>query len=134
LHADYRFDILAPTSTPTPTRAPAILGHGTWEGRQPQPDPSQILPISLTLRLTTGGPYIDYPLQNTDASGLFTVSVAGLPNGTYNWRAKGPQYLANAGTITLAGDPVTLLEAGLLRAGDVNGDNVVNINDFSTLR
>jgi hypothetical protein len=136
LFTDYVFNIVAPTDTPTPapTTTTVIRGHGTWEGRQPQPDPSQILPISLTLRLTTGGPYVDYPLQNTDASGLFTVSVAGLPNGTYNWRAKGPQFLANAGTITLAGNPITFLEAGLLRTGDANGDNVVNINDFNILK
>src|SRR5207249_885720 len=96
-----------------------------------QPNASQILPISLTLHLATGGAYIEYPFQNTDASGQFTVSVAGLPSGTYDWWAKGPQYLANGGTIALAGDPVTYLEAGLLRAGDANGDNVVNVQDFS---
>ncbi len=134
LYTDYFINIAAPTNTPTPTRGPDIRGHGTWEGRQPQPDPSQMLPISLTLRLTTGGPYIDYPLQTTDASGQFTVSVAGLPNGTYNWRAKGPQFLANAGTITLTGNPVTNLEAGLLRTGDANGDNIVNVSDFNVLR
>ncbi len=136
LYTDYVINIAAPTDTPTPTptRTPGIMGHGTWEGRRPQPDPSQMLPISLTLRLTTGGPYIDYPLQTTDASGQFTVSVAGLPNGTYNWRAKGPQFLANAGTLTLAGDPVTNLEVGLLRTGDANGDNVVNVSDFNVLK
>ena len=135
---DYVFNVVdpnaTPTATPTPTNTPVIAGHGTWEGRQPQPDTSQMLPISLTLQLTTGGPYIDYPLQTTDASGLFTLSVAGLPNGTYNWRAKGPQFLANAGTINLAGASVTTLEEGLLRTGDANGDNVVNINDFNILR
>jgi hypothetical protein len=93
-----------------------------------------MLPISLTLRLTSGGPTIEYALQTTDASGQFTVSVAGLPNGTYDWRAKGPQFLANGGTINLAGDPVTLLEVGLMRTGDTNGDNVININDFNTVR
>jgi hypothetical protein len=93
-----------------------------------------MLPISLTLHLTTGGPYIEYPLQTTDASGQFTVSVTGLSSGTYDWRAKGLQFLANAGTINLAGAPVTLLEAGLLRTGDANGDNVININDFNILR
>jgi hypothetical protein len=123
------------TATPTPTEIhPVIRGHATWEGRQPQPNPSQALPISLTLRLSSGGPNIDYPLQNTDASGYFTVSVDGLANGTYYWNAKGPQYLANSGTLILAGDPVTVVELGLMRAGDANGDNVVNISDFNILR
>jgi hypothetical protein len=37
----------------------------------------------------------------TDASGSFTVPVAGLAQGMYNWRVKGPKYLANAGTLLL---------------------------------
>src|SRR5439155_9828316 len=84
--------------------------------------------------LTTGGPYYDYPFQNTDARGQFTVSVAGLPNGTYNWRAKGPQFLANVGTFTLAGAPSTFVEMGLMRTGDANGDNVVTVSDFNIMR
>src|SRR5439155_17796554 len=59
---------------------------------------------------------------------------AGLPNGTYNWKAKGPQFLANSGTITLAGNPTTYLEAGLMRTGDANGDNVVSVSDFNVMR
>lgn len=57
-----------------------------------------------------------------------------MPNGIYDWRVKGPQYLAAVGTVTLTGSPVTLLEVGLLRAGDANGDNVVNGSDFSILK
>ncbi len=130
LFTDYVINIV----NPTPTATPGMMGHGTWEGRSPQPDPSQILPISLTLHLVDGGPYIDYPLQNTDANGYFTVSVSGLPNGTYDWRVKGPQYLASIGTVTLTGDPMTYLEVGLLRAGDANGDNIVNVADFTILK
>jgi hypothetical protein len=128
LYTDYVINITSPTPTP------GMMGHGTWEGRSPQPDPSQILPISLTLHLVDGGPYIDYPLQNTDASGHFTVSVAGLPSGTYDWQAEGSQYLANVGTVTLTGAPMTYLEVGLLRAGDANGDNIVNVLDFAILK
>src|SRR5207249_3676405 len=69
LYNDYVINIVAPTDTPTPTSTPGLLGHATWEGREAQPNPSQELPISLTLHLTTGGPYIEYPLQNTDANG-----------------------------------------------------------------
>lgn len=144
LFTDFVFNVIDPnatstpvaTSTPTitPVSTPGIRGHVNWDGRDSQPDPAQMLPISLTMRLTTGGPYIDYILQTTDASGIFTVSAAGVPAGTYNWRTKGPQFLANSGTITLTGDPVTLLEVGLMRTGDVNDDNVVNINDFNLLR
>src|SRR5207253_3867496 len=69
-----------------------------------------------------------------DASGFFTVSVSGLANGTYNWRTKGPQYLANAGTVNLTGAATTSLEIGFMRAGDCNDDNVVNVTDFGILR
>ena len=93
-----------------------------------------MLPISLTLRLASGGPYIDYPLQTTDEYGHFTVSAGGLANGDYIWRAKGPQFLANAGTLTLTGAPIANLEVGLMRTGDANNDNVVNINDSNILR
>jgi hypothetical protein len=134
LYTDYVVTIVDPNSTPTPTSTPILRGHGTWEGRPEQPNSAQQLPISLTLRLESGGPFIDYPLQDTDASGYFTVPVGGVPNGTYYWRAKGPQYLANSGTLTLAGDPATFFEVGLLRAADANNDNVVDISDFAVLR
>ena len=87
-----------------------------------------------------GGTEINYPPQNTDASGFFTVSVGSLPPGTYNWRAKsriGPgasHNLANSGTITLSGAPITNLEMGLMRAGDADNNNVVNTVDFGLLK
>jgi hypothetical protein len=144
LFTDYVINVLAPTSTPTntptstptPTNTPTSLleGHVTWEGRPPQPNPLQQLPITLTLRLTTGGPYYDYTGMTTDASGNFTVPVAGLPGGTYNWRVKNPQYLANSGTLTLSGAPLTQVEMGLMLAGDDNGDNLVSAADFTILK
>src|SRR5205085_4696379 len=111
-----------------------LMGHVTWDGRDPQPDPSQILPITLTLRSKDGGPYIDYPSQDTDASGFFTVPVAGLANGEYLWRAKGPKFLANSGTLTLTGAPLIQVEMGLMRTGDANNDNFVNVADFNILK
>ena len=109
------------------------MGHATWDNRAPQPDPSQVLPISLTLRLTTGGPDIEYPFQQTDDSGFFTVSVAGLPNGTYYWRAKGPQYLATSGNVTLTAGDVHL-EMGTQTVGDANNDNCVGASDFNIVK
>src|SRR5437867_2547411 len=89
-----------PTSTSTPTNTavvPAMLvGHVVWESIS-QPNSSSVQPISLTLSM--GGTVIDYPTQNTDASGYFTVTVDGLASGTYNYRVKGPKHLANAGTV-----------------------------------
>jgi len=70
-----------------------------------------------------------------DASGFFTVNVSSLAGGTYNWRVKGVRYLANAGTVAIpSGASTTQFEAGLLRAGDIDDDNMVNISDFNLLR
>ncbi len=116
--------------TDTPTAAPVLVGHVTWQGRPAQPNAAQQLPITLTLK--QGSTEVNYPSQTTDASGYFTVSLSGLPNGTYNWRAKDPKYLANSGTVQLAGSQN--LEMGLMRAGDCNNDNVINVSDFNILK
>ena len=62
------------------------------------------------------------------------MTVTALPSGTYNWRVKGPKYLANAGTVHLVGTPVTNVQMGTMRAGDCNNDNVVGINDYSIMK
>jgi hypothetical protein len=121
-----------PTSTPTPTPAPVLVGHVTWQGRPAQPSTLQQLPITLTLKM--GTLEIDYPVQTTDASGFFTAPVSGLPSGTYNWRVKGPKFLADAGSLVLSGAPVTSAEMGLMKAGDADNDNLVGTIDFSILR
>jgi hypothetical protein len=90
------------------------------------------LPITLTLKM--GTLEYNYPTVTTDASGYFTVSVAGLPNGTYNWRVKGPQFLATGGTVALTGAPVTSQEMGLQPAGDANNSNRVDVVDFDLLK
>lgn len=118
--------------TYTLTAQPALVGHVTWEGRPPQPHAANQLPITLTLSLSaTTTSYIN---EQTDARGVFTVPVTTLPNGSYNWWAKGPQFLATGGTVALTGVPTTTLELGVQRVGDANGDNLVDIGDFGLLR
>jgi alpha-tubulin suppressor-like RCC1 family protein len=61
-----------------------------------------------------------------------SYSVSGLPTGTYNIGVKGPKWLRK----TLTGVSVSGQVAGIspsLLAGDINGDNVVDLNDFSLL-
>ena len=110
----------------------SLVGHVTWQGRPAQPSSLQQLPITLTLKL--GSSETNYSIQNTDSNGFFTVTVASLPNGTYSWRVKGPKYLANSGSVTLAGATQTNTEAGLMRAGDANNDNVVSALDFNIVK
>lgn len=140
------------TYTATPTPAAILVGHVTWQGPPSQPDSRQQLPVTLTLKL--GASEINYPSQTTDSTGFFTVTVGNLPAGNYDWRVKGPKYLANAGTVTLGGlkiedykskiteDQSSLsnlqssiqTEMGLMKVGDANGDNVVNVGDFNVLK
>src|SRR5439155_24359365 len=83
-----------PTMTATSTPTPILVGHVVWQGRPVQPHVLQQLPIPLTMKL--GTIEVNYPSQNTDSSGFFTVSLGSLANGTYTWRVKGPKFLANS--------------------------------------
>jgi hypothetical protein len=129
LYADYVINVIAPTPSPTPTAV--LTGHVTWQGPPAQPNTRQQLPVTLTLKL--GTTEVNYSSQTTDASGYFTVGLGSLPSGTYNWRAKGPKYLANVGSVSVSG-AVTSFEVGLMRVGDANNDNVVSILDFNILK
>lgn len=131
-----------PTSTPTVAATLLLVGHVVWEGRPPQPDLLQQLPLTLTLK--QGASETDFTIPSTDANGYFTVPVGTLPGGTYTWRVKGPHgsagtnttpgFLANAGTLALTGEPTVSQEMGLLRAGDASNDNLVDIEDFNLLK
>jgi hypothetical protein len=87
---------------------------------------------------------VNYPAVTTDASGYFTVALGSLAPGSYMWRTKGPHgdlntgvtpgYLARSGNITLPNEAVTNAVFNVQRAGDANGDNVVDISDFNLLR
>jgi hypothetical protein len=123
------------TNTPASTSTPGarvLVGHVTWQGRPAQPNAFQQSPITLTLK--SGATEVNYPVQNTDASGFFTVSVAGVSNGTYNWRAKGPKFLANSGSVGLAGATRTSFEAGFMYSGDCDNNNIVGSPDFVIIK
>ncbi len=136
LFTDYVINIANQTSTSTSTPVGLMVGHVTWQGRPAQPNTRQQVPISVSLSL--GATHVNYAGVNTDANGFFTVTVGSLPSGNYTWRVKGydpqwggPAFLANAGTIALAGAPFTLVEMNLMRAGDANNDNLVTVQDFN---
>jgi hypothetical protein len=129
------------------TTDPVLVGHVNWQGI-PQPN-TRNTSVYLTLTLKLDNVEVNFPPQTTDASGFFTVSVSGLPSGTYQWRLCNPNtwtgFLANTGTVTLAGDPQTNFDAntyayqvcgpfGCVRGGDTNNDNMVNVLDFNILK
>jgi len=108
-----------------------LVGHVSWAGSS-QPDTRQMRPLTLMLCPTSGGSTSTY-IATTDASGYFTVDVASLITGTYNWREKGSRSLANGGTLTLTGGNQQV-EMGVQRGGDANNDNVAASADFSILK
>ena len=119
-----------------------LVGHVTWQGRPDQPHPLQQLPITLTLK--TGATELSYPGLTTDASGYFRVEGGDLPGGVYSWRVKGPHgtpdtnttpgFLANSGTLTWPDGGSLVVEMGVMRAGDANNDNIVEVVDFNILK
>ena len=110
----------------------ALVGHVTWKDRPAQPNARQQLPITITLKL--GANEVNYPSTTTDANGFFTVTVSSLAPGTYNYRIKGPKYLARSSTLALTGNLVTNVEMGALLVGDANDDNIISISDFNILK
>lgn len=116
------------TPTATPTTSAILVGHVTIQGRPAQPNPLQSVPITLTLKL--GGSETDYKAV-TDASGYFTVTAPSY--GTFDWRVKNAQTFASSGSVTLDAG-TTQQEMGLLREGDANNDNCVNVTDFNIIK
>jgi hypothetical protein len=110
---------------------PQFTGHVIWEGRPAQPDPSQALPLNLTL--TNSGTDYHFNGLMTDNSGNFSVNLPIMPNGTYTWRVKGPTYLSTSGTFVYNHAVTTSVEMGLQPAGDANNDNLVDVSDFGIL-
>jgi hypothetical protein len=120
-----------PVATPIATATPSVslVGHITMQGRLAQPNPRQSVPVSVTLRV--GGSTTGYDVT-TDQSGFFTITT-GLTTGSYNWRVKHAQTLANAGSANLA-PGTNQVEMGLMLAGDANNDNCVTAIDFNALK
>lgn len=68
----------------------------------------------------------------TDASGNATITISGVSSGNYDYKIKVNGYLIKAITNTALNSPLTL-DFGVLKAGDLNNDNIVNSLDFSLL-
>ncbi|MEL7428257.1 MAG: dockerin type I domain-containing protein, partial [Bacteroidota bacterium] len=64
-----------------------------------------------------------------DGSGNFSVS--GITPGTYDLYVKTAGYLQKVSTAVSLTDGSNPVSFGGLLAGDINGDNIVDINDFT---
>jgi hypothetical protein len=124
-----------PTNTPslTPTNTPAadaaLAGAVTLQGYPTPPHDSWIVPLTVTLTPTGTEPPASCAPQ-TDATGSF--SCADLFPGPYTICAKHSRTLANCRTVTLTSG-TNDVDFGLLRQGDVDDDNCVQLVDFSLL-
>jgi len=110
--------------------AARLNGSVRFQGRLPGTFAHQA-PISLTLY--QGGQVIGTRTATTDSGGNFVVST--LPPGTYDVVIKHPQSLSKRipGMELQIGTPVNQ-DFGTLRAGDIDGNDVVDVLDFSRLR
>ena len=108
----------------------SLIGSVILEGR-PTP-PSAQLVVSLHVKIVPVGevtPVFDDTVT-TDEQGEFLVT--GLQTGTYDIYVKYDRSLQLAATITLVlGENSVAL--GELRTGDADGNNLVNLTDFSLL-
>ncbi len=68
----------------------------------------------------------------TNASGVGSLTLTGVPAGNYDFRIKVGMYLINALINKPLTNPLTL-DFGELRAGELNGDNIINTADYQVL-
>lgn len=108
---------------------PSMSGTVQFDGRPAAPHASYVSPLTVTLSLA--GCPDDVRTTTTDGLGQFKLS--GISAGTYDIWVKSPTTLATRTySVTLA--PGTkVVNLGLLRSGDCNNDNQVDIKDFSIL-
>jgi hypothetical protein len=102
-----------------------LSGTVTLQGLSASASPQDVaftfVPTSGSSTLVTAG---------VDATG--SVSIGGVAPGSYTVHVKGAKWLAKDVQVTVASGSSSAVDVTLL-AGDVNGDNVVDLSDFSEL-
>ncbi len=73
----------------------------------------------------------DLSTETADALGNITISTP-IIEGSYKILVKCPSYLARVITVNLTGDQTETIP--ILIAGDVNGDGIVDVNDYTLLK
>jgi len=106
-----------------------LAGRVTPPGRPPAPHASWRIPMTVTLPSLTGGAPVDVA-TTLDSSGAFTLT--GMTPGAYHAGVRGHQTLRNNRTFTLTSG-LNVVDFGLLRGGDGDGDGYVTPVDFSIL-
>ncbi|MBK8025352.1 MAG: S8 family serine peptidase [Chloroflexi bacterium] len=115
-------------TTATAAPGPLLTGTVTFQGRPPAPDADLSLPLHVLVKPTGGGVAVFDGSVSTNNFGAFALN---LPANTYDVWVKGERTLARLVTVDLSTN--MSIDVGTLQEGDANGDNIVNIQDFSLL-
>ncbi len=96
--------------------------------RPPKPSAAYEMLVRVVIKPTSGGPAVVNANYVAGVNG--EIFIPGIPPGTYNIWVKGLNTLGAMSTHTLVVGSNTVTSA-LMRAGDTNGDNIVNLTDFT---
>lgn len=116
------------TPTPTATTSPTactLQGSVSLQGRPAPPHESW----SIALLVTIGG-----TTHNVNSSQMGMFTLPDLTAGTFDIGVKNDHTLRKLKTgVTLVAGETRTVDFGKLLEGDANGDNRVNVSDFSIL-
>jgi len=107
-----------------------LLVSVNLQGRPARPNAAWSIPIAVTLTAQGAGTPIYAATLTSSDNGVLTIE--NVPPGAYTLRVKGAHTLRNAIALIITSGG-NIIDAGTLREGDANGDNAVNITDFSIL-
>ncbi|MEO5952400.1 MAG: SpoIID/LytB domain-containing protein, partial [Chloroflexia bacterium] len=116
-----------------PTGKAGLRVKVTWLGRSNPPSDSWAQPLTLMLSTPASATIVGSYMSTTDANGVAIYN--GLPQGVYNIHVKGLHSLQSARTsINLAANQIIDVDMKAQIEGDLNGDNCVTVDDFSTVQ
>lgn len=116
----------SPSASPHLRASNSVLLHLSFNGRPPQPDPLQSLPVQLEMTSDGGQSFV--ASTQTDSSGNLALD---LQPGTYSFWVKSSKFLASDGYVEIGTGGT--YELGTVQPGDIDGDNHVSASDFSAM-
>ncbi len=115
-------------STSTPPPSATVTLEVDLQRANPAPHSSWAVPVSVIVETTGGTRVIDNVTYNLDTSGFFTITS--LSPGSYVFWVKNAHTLAESVTATIV-NGANNVYVGVLREGDTQGNNQVDLLDFS---
>ncbi|MFC2060287.1 cohesin domain-containing protein [Chloroflexota bacterium] len=103
-----------------------------------RPDAGWVVPINIKL-FTTGADVLSdnatqaFNLYTAKSNGTAACQFTGVPTGDYDITAVSEHTLMNVRRGVVVSEASSLVDMGNLLEGNANGDDIININDFSIL-